>query len=146
MTAAVAIVLADAQATPVSHTFNPFGLDPKTGMFTFEDTSAASAIGNWRIKIALKRPPPPASGVSSKGRTYRASITLEEPVLETLSNSTVSGILPAPQVAYVPRAFVDMVLPERSSLTDRKSLRKMIYNLLNDANVLAVVENLYNLS
>jgi hypothetical protein len=146
MTTAVAIALADAQATPVTHTFNPFGLDPKTGLFTFEDTSAASAIGNWRIKIALKRPPAPSSGVSSKGRVYRATITLEEPVLETLSNSTVSGILPAPQVAYVPRCFIDLVLPERSSLTDRKSLRKMTWNLMNDANVVAVVENLYNLS
>jgi len=45
-------------------------------------------------------------------------------------------------LSYVPRAFVEFVLPERSSLQNRKDLRKMLPLLLADAQVVAMVENL----
>lgn len=135
------IVLADALATPVNHTFVPIGRD-KNGTFWFEDQSAANAIGYWKISIELSKPGPATAKQSSEGRTIRAKIGLHEPVLETVSNATVSGIAPAPTVSYVPRAFSDYVLPERASLQDRKNLRKMMASLLADSQVVSVVENL----
>lgn len=138
------IVLADAQATPVAHTFVPVG---KIGdVFWFEDQSVANAIGYWKISVQGTRPPAPTSGSSSKDRTFRVKIGLHEPVLETLSNSTVSGILPAPTVSYVPRSFMEFVMPERSSLQNRKDLRKMASLLLADTQVISVVETLAVLS
>ncbi len=139
------IVLADAQATPVNHTFVPIGRDA-AGIFWFEDQSQANAIGFWKISCELKRPPPPVAGQSSAERTFRVKIGLHEPVLETLSNSTVSGILPAPMVSYTPRTFVEFVMPERASLQNRKDLRKMAANLLAEAQMLASVENLTYIS
>lgn len=139
--AASNIVLADAQGTPVNHTFVPLGPD-RDGTFWFEDQSQASPIGYWRISYSLKRPSVSAAGQSSNQRTYRASIGLHEPVLETVSNNTVSGIAPAPTVSYVPRCFIEHVLPERSSLQNRKDLRKMAYLLSNEAQYIALVENL----
>lgn len=139
--AAANIVLADAQATPVNHTFVPLGPD-KDGVFWFEDQSAVSPIGNWRISYQLKRPIVPKVGESSKSRTYRAIIGLHEPVLEVVSNNTVSGIAPAPTVAYVSRSFVEYVMPERASLIDRKSIRKMTYNLMNETQMVSLVESL----
>jgi hypothetical protein len=59
-----------------------------------------------------------------------------------VTNNTVSGIAPAPTVSYVPRSFVEYVLPERASLQNRKDLRKMCYNLLNEAQGIALVETL----
>lgn len=139
--AAVNIVLADAQATPVNHTFVPLGPD-KDGVFWFEDQSQASPIGYWRISYQKKAPPVGQAGQNSSTRTYRAVIGLHEPVLENITNSTVSGIAPAPTLSYVPRSFTEYVMPERASLQNRKDLRKMTYNLNNEAQLISLVENL----
>jgi len=135
------IVLADAQATPVNHTFVPIGRD-KNGVYWFEDQSAANAIGYWRISLDLVKPPVATAKQTSEGRTIRAKIALHEPILETVSNSTVSGIAPAPTVSYVPRSFAEFVLPERATLQNRKDLRKMMASLLTEAQVTSVVETL----
>lgn len=139
--AASNIVLADALATPVNHTFVPLGPD-KDGTFWWEDQSQASPIGYWKISYQLKRPVVGSAGASSNQRTYRASIGLHEPILENVTNNTVSGIAPAPTISYVPRFFVDVVLPERSSLQNRKDLRKMGWNLMNETQLIALVETL----
>jgi len=135
------IVLADAQATPVNHTFIPVGRD-KNSVFWFEDQSAANAIGFWKISVELTKPPTPAALTNSSGRTVRARIGLHEPILETVSNNTVSGIAPAPTVSYVPRVFCEFIMPERSSLQNRKDLRKMVALLLAETQMVALVETL----
>lgn len=141
MPQAANIVLADALATPVNHTFIPIGKD-KDGVFWFEDQSQASPAGYWRVSIQLKRPVALKAGQNSNGRQYRAVIGLHEPILEVVSNSTVSGIIPAPVVSYIPRNFNESVIPERSTLQNRKDLRKMSMNLLGNALVVDVLENL----
>jgi len=145
MATAVAIVLADALATPVNHTFNPVGLDPK-GVFWFVDQSQSNTIGYWRISVEILQPGIAQPGESSARRVIRVKVGLHEPVLETVSNSTISGIAPAPTVAYIPRAFTEFVMPERSALIDRQHLRKMHANLLANANIVSVVESLNFLS
>lgn len=135
------IVLADAQATPVDHTFIPIGLD-KDGTFWFVDQAQSNAVGYWRIGIKVKAPAPARVGESSNGRTYRVNVTLSEPILETAGDSSASGIIPAPTVAYIPRTVIEYILPERTTLLDRKNIRKMSYLLLNDAQVINFVENL----
>lgn len=145
MATATNIVLADAQATPVNHTFTPIGLDSKS-VYWFVDQSAANAIGNWKISVEIVQPPAAQPGESSARRVNRVKIGLHEPVLETVSNSTVSGIAPAPTVAYIPRSFHEFVMPERGVLLDRKNIRKMSANLLNDANIISVVEQLQYLN
>lgn len=141
MATATAIVLADAQATPVNHTFSPVGKDGK-GAYWFIDQSAANAIGYWKVSVEISQPGNPQPGESSAKRVMRFRVGLHEPVLETVSNSTVSGIAPAPTVAYIPRVFTEFVIPERAALLDRKNLRKMAANLLADNNIINVVENL----
>lgn len=145
MPQATNIVLADAQATPVNHTFIPVGRDAN-GVFWFEDQSQANSIGFWRISVETKRPGNPAAGVSSKDRTFRAKVGLHEPVLETLSNSTVSGIAPAPTVAYVPRSFHEFITPERSVALDKASMVKMAPLLLQNALMIAVIRDQQELS
>jgi hypothetical protein len=139
--AAVNIVLADALATPVNHTFVPIGPDANK-VFYFEDQSQATPNGFWRISMLLKRPPPAIAGTSANGRSYRVTIQLSELVLETLGTNMVSGIPPAPTVAYIPRAVLEVMLPERAVLQNRKDLRKMIANLLAEAQTIALVETL----
>jgi len=139
--AAVNIVLADAQGTPVNHTFVPLGPD-KDGIFWFEDQSQSNAIGFWRISMQLMRPPAAQAGSNSSNRVYRVKVNLHEPILETVSNDTVSGIAPAPTVSYVSRCLMEMLAPERGSLQNRKDLRKMQYQLCNEAQYIALAETL----
>lgn len=139
MATATNIVLADAQGTPVNHTFAPFGT--ADGVFSWVDSSATNEIGFWRISAKLKRPQAARPGQSSANRVTRVTLTLSEPVLETVSNNS-AGYIPAPTVAYIPRASVEFILPERGALLDRKNIRKMMALLLADANVVSIVENL----
>jgi len=143
---ATSIVLADAQGTPANHTFAPHGPD-KEGTFWFVDpvgdvsNGNGAAIGAWRVSIQLKSPVAPAAGTNSQTRTYRAVIGLHEPAISATDYGS-NGLEPAPTVAYTPRCFVEFVLPERSPLENRKHLRKMVYNLLNNAQVISCVEDL----
>ena len=136
------IVLADALGTPVNHTFVPLGPDSK-GVFWFEDQSAAAGIGNWKISVEIRRPGPAKQGDNSSGRTNRVVLGLHEPILETLGNNSVSGVVPAPTLSYISRAIVDVIMPERATLQNRKDLRKMFALLLADTgNIIPVIENL----
>lgn len=144
MALAVNIVLADAQATPVNHTFIPLGPD-KAGVFWFEDQSQSSPIGYWKISIESKRPGPASVGANSSSRVIRVKVGIHQPVLETISNSTVSGVAPAPTVSYIPRSFTEYLIPERATLLDRQNARKMNANLQANAQVVAIVETLASL-
>lgn len=139
MPQAANIVLADAADTPVNHTFVPLGQD-SNGVFWFEDQSAPSAIGFWRISVETKRPPQPQAGASTDGRTFRVRVGLHEPILANVTNSTVTGVEPAPQLAYVVRTFTEYVLPERTTHLDRKNIRKMNAALQANSLIIAIVE------
>jgi hypothetical protein len=133
------IVLNDAAATPVAHTFNPArqGLVANSQVAEFEDrvVNGGIPVGFYRFSIDFSRP-------MKQRKSYRVKLKLETPVLETVSNSTVSGIAPAPTVSYTPLVQIDVVIPERSSLQIRKDLRKMIYEALNNTQVVNAIENL----
>lgn len=143
MPQAANIVLADAQATPVNHTFIPVGRD-RNGVFWFEDQSFGNSVGYWRISVETRRPANAAAGTSAT-RSYRTVIGLHEPVLETLSNNS-AGFTPAPTVAYVPRTFCEFVDPERSTLQNRKDMAKMVPLLLQNNLIAAVLQNHEELS
>jgi len=142
MAAAANIVLNDAQATPVAHTFIPLGPD-QNDVRWWEDQSGASPLGYNRISMALVRPSlTAAQGVSSDKRVCRVKMQLHTPKLENTTNSTVSGVQPAPTLSYVPRVSVEFILPERSALQDRKDIRKFAQFLLADTAIVNAVESL----
>lgn len=133
-----AIVLADAAGVPVNHTFSvngsssiPMGRDV-IQRAEFVDRSATSAIGNWKINMDYKQ--------RTSDGAWKQVVHLRIPVLENVSNSTISGIAPAPTVAYTVEAKVEYTIPQRATLLDRQNVRKMVYNLLNNAQVVALVE------
>lgn len=140
---ATSIVLADALAVPVNHTFIPLGPDAQ-GVWWYEDQSFATPVGFWRVSIHLTRAKPPAAGTSSSDRVARVKVGLHEPSLETMSNNS-AGLVPAPVVAYVLRTLTEYILHERSTLQNRKDLRKMNALLQADPQVIAAVETLQNI-
>lgn len=135
------IVLADAQATPVNHTFIPIGRDAN-GVFWFEDQSASSSIGFWRVSVETKRAP--ISGGTASG-TYRTKIGLHQPVLETLGTNQ-AGLTPPPTVAYVSRAIVEFIDPARSLQQNRADASKMFPLLLQNSLVQDILKTHQELS
>lgn len=137
MAAIANIVLADALGTPVNHTFEPAR---STADFAqWEDRSSTYYVGYNKITMQLKRP----SGSQKTGnRNLRAMVKIETPKLENVTNSTISGIAPAPTVAYRLTKESVYVLPERCALQDRKDLRKYGANLENNQFVIDLVESL----
>jgi len=124
MSAVASIVLNDAQATPVAHTFIPLGPDTK-GVWWWEDQTGVSSIGYNRISMQLIRAGNPPAGSNAGERVNRVKLALYTPKLETISNNS-AGLIPPPTVAYVVRCNVELILPDRAVLQDRKDMRKYL--------------------
>jgi len=139
MTAIAALTIADGQATPANKTFSPVNIDA-TGVAKWADRSGGIAIGFNTVSMRL-RTPPTAGKISSADRVYRLSLRVATPVLEVTSASTGTGIQPAPTKAFEPLATIELVLPERSTMQQRKDLLAYVKNYLNNAVVKAAVED-----
>lgn len=132
------IVINDGAATPVAHTFTPLGKDEK-GVFWFEQTAPVpmNALGAKRIGISVSRP---TNGNRLSGNA-RAVVSLWSPVLETLGTNS-AGIVPPPTLAYQCSDRQTFDLPERSTKQERKDTRVLMMNLLNNALVISVIDDI----
>jgi len=130
MSAIAPLTLADGQATPVNHTFNPIAIDA-SGVARWADRSGGIAIGYPVVSFSVKAP-------AAKGsRNYRIVAKVTVPTLEQTSPSTATGIQPAPSVAYNLIGNLEFVIPERSTLAQRKDLLAYVKNLMATAVVTA---------
>lgn len=126
------IVINDGASTPVAHTFAPVTI--LGTMASYADRSSGISVGYPTITASLTAP-------SKTSRLYKARLKVVFPVLETISNSTMSGIAPAPTKAYDLTADMTFLMPERSTLQDRKDILALAKNLLANAVTTALVEN-----
>jgi hypothetical protein len=133
MSAIAAIVISDGQATPVAHTFNPVASAPNA--FYRESQSGLALIGQGRISTPVK------FSQSGDG-VNRVTVKLELPALETITAQNAQGYTAAPKVAYTNTAFVTFLLPGRGTAAQRKDLRVLLTNLLANAQVVDLIENL----
>lgn len=139
MAAIANIVLNDAQATPVAHTFAYASADNQrgSGQVVYEDRAIGVYIGYNKLTLAITRP---KGETRSASRNLQLMIKIETPKMEVLSNSTVTGISPAPTVSYRPVAELKVTMPERAQLQDRKDLQKYLREALNNAFVTDLFE------
>lgn len=103
----------DGAATPVSHTFS-FSKE-ENGVLHYVDRSGGIPAGYPRLTVSLKEPANPNGN-------WKARYDVRVPVLEVTSPSTMTGIQPAPTVAYEMIARHEYILPGRSSTQNRKDL------------------------
>lgn len=126
------IVLTDAASTPVNRSF--YVLPPqKNGILAWIDRTQAILKGQNRLSLEQRE-----STRSTNAR--KVHWKLETPVLEQTSASTSTGIQPAPTLAYTLLGSIELVMPDRSTLQERKDLLAMLRDLLNEAIVTAQVE------
>ena len=133
------ISINDGKTTPVSHTFYTNGAgwsESLNGILSsWVDRSAAAAVGFWKISLSFKEP-------SKQRKNYIVVAKSEVPVLENVSNSTVSGIAPAPTVSYNPLSKTEFSIPERSTIDARKDQLAIHRNFLAHAVVTSAVHDL----
>lgn len=136
------IVINDGAATPAAHTFVPSS--DSDGVSLFEDKASGIAIGFNSIMVRVRRPIPATAGTASdaKNRVYRVNLNVVTPIMESTSASTGTGIPPAPTVAYTPRCNMEWLLPERSTTQNRKDLVAYVANLLANADIKKVLQDL----
>jgi hypothetical protein len=125
------ITVPDAATTPVNHTFGPNKIDGDTARWN--EKSASHASGYWTLALSLRDP-----AGSNGSRVYRSQLSLNVPVLVT---EVINGVS-VPKVAYTMRANVELILPQDSTLQNRKDLRKILEGLIGNALVKSVVEDL----
>jgi len=122
MTAFAAITLADGQATPVNHTFDPVTID-RSGIVSWNDRVGGINLGYPAVTLLVRQP--------VKGsRAVKVSYKVVTPILEVTSPSTASGIQPAPTKAFDILFSCDFVLPERATLAQKKDLLAFAKNAL----------------
>lgn len=132
MSAIASITIDDGQATPVSHTFNPIMSSPAT--YRENGNASVPLVGQSDIQLSL---------VDGKnGPVNRAKLTLRIPVLETTTGSSYAGYEAPPKIAYYMQANLTVLLPNRSTGSQRKDLRVLLKNLLSDAQVVSLIDNL----
>ena len=133
MAAMANIVLADGQATPANHTF--VAVSNSNGLFIWEELNPDASVGNRRISASLKQP---ANGSVN----YKATIKVWNPKLEVSSPSTSTGYQPAPKVAYMLACTMDVTIPQRSALADRKDETAFMTNILQNSQIIDILNNL----
>lgn len=125
------ITVADAAATPVNHDFVVVSNDG--GTTKWEERSASHPSGYWKLAITFRNP------VSNSGsRVYRANMNLDIPILVT---ETVNGVA-VPKVAYVMRFFGEVLLPESSTLQNRKDHNKILTGVLGSTQFQGILNDL----
>lgn len=138
MSAFANLVLTDATSpTPVNHTFGPVRID-ENGVAWWADRSGGVALGYPIASLSVREP---VGSPSAASRVYKETVKLEFPVLEQTSPSTATGIQPAPTKAYTLVASLELLLPERSTLQNRKDLAAMMRDFISEAIVTTAIEN-----
>jgi len=117
------IIINDAQAIPVSHTFTP----QNAQMGTSEPAlllNRASGIyaGFERLTVLVRR--------SESNKASKVMLKLVKPTLAVTSPNTASGIQPQPTVGYTCLAEVNFTFPDSSTLAERADMRQLVAGLL----------------
>lgn len=142
MPALAPIVINDGATTPVAHTFSPSGPD-KNGVTYLYDRSGGIAIGFPSLALDLREPLSAKAGqASNANRIFRATAKVVFPILEVTSPTTGTGIQPAPTKSYDMTVKIEFLLPERSSLQNRKDILAYAKNILANSNMASLVLDL----
>lgn len=122
------ITINDGAATPVSHVFTPVQSSPNP---VWRDSVASKAYLASQFGIVAVR----KSNPSSKGLT-RVKLSLALPTMGT-------GVsLPASEVDYSHQVTVEFICPNRGIKQERKDMRVLLANLLADAQVIDMIDEL----
>lgn len=127
------ITINDGKSTPVAHNYYPISNTP-AGYREAISNVAQAGQGRLTLSDSLTEK---AAGMN------RVRVKLELPVLETAAaNGSYSGYIAGPGVAYTVTADVSFILPNRSTEAERKDLRVLLINALQNTQTVDLVDKL----
>ncbi len=129
------IVVPDAAATPVNHTFNKVKIAGDTAYFS--ENSNTSSLGYWTLQMTQRLP---LAGQTEK--VYRTQAKMSVPVV---SLETINGIV-RPRLEYTMRSSVEHIIPVEATLQNRKDQRKVFVGIQNDTSFVSMVESQLNIT
>lgn len=126
MPSASSIVLADGQATPANHTFQPQSVTPERTVLV--DRDSETSAGQKEIIVGFV----PAKG---QRKTTRVSLRFNMPVEATDSD----GIT---RVAYTARLDSNLIIPDEATQAERDDFAAFVKNAFADVVLNGYVSNL----
>jgi len=136
MATAVNMVINDGQVTPVAVTFTPVFRDAN-GVYWFHDLVETNPLLRRMISISLKNP-----SRGQKEPMYKANVRVFIPTPDITSPTTGTGIQPAPSKAYTTVSDMTFMIPQRSTLANRRDAEAFSRNLLSNTLVQGVLRDL----
>ncbi len=124
------ITIKDGATTPADHVFSPVKIDGDVA--TFANRTSGVPAKYETLTISNRDPN------GGNGQVNRVQISLAIPVVADGSDPAVK----AGTVIRTLRFDGTLLEPVTSTLQERKDLRALTWNVMNDATVKAVVENL----
>lgn len=125
MPSASNIVLADGQATPANHTFEPKRIGPDLAVFS--DRDSTTSAGQKQLILGF-------SATSANRSTDRVTMRIAMPIEQVVDGVTV--------VAYTARVSCDVVIPESLTQAQRDDLAAFFKNAAADAIVQGMITDL----
>lgn len=119
------IAIADAETSPVTHTFAPVTTDGSLAILA--NRSATSPQGFETLRVALNQPKTAKSA-------YTLDIGFNDPVEAVVDSQNV--------VVRNNSAKLTLNFSPQSTSQERKNTLKLMYNLLNHATVVAMTDTL----
>lgn len=133
MPALSSMTLADGATTPVNHTFAANGVSSDNTV-TWMDKDHGTPVSYTKVTSRLRDPVQPAGNVASASRVYRHVMKITMPVV-----ATVDGV--ETKVGELSREIITL-LPETSTLQQRKDLNALANSAMVHAHLKAQVESL----
>jgi hypothetical protein len=124
------ITINDGQATPVAHTFEP--IKSTLPALYRESLADVPVIGNGRVSVNNRT----TNGLN------KVTVLLELPALETATGGNPEGYTAAPAEAYKHQVKAEFILPDRGTVAQRKDLRVLLLNLLANAQIVDLIDEL----
>lgn len=131
------IVLNNGVATPVAHTFEPAGRDVN-GVPQFNDKLLGVALAYPQLSLSLRRP-------TKTNRNYKVMGKIIVPTLEAATGVNSQGFTPPAAIAYATMGVFEFVIPERSTLAERKDVLAYVKNALANALIASMVTDYVDL-
>jgi hypothetical protein len=131
MPANAAIAIQDGASAPVTHTFSPTKIDAN-GIATFEERVSGVPIGYPTITWSVRAPTKGSS-------TYKVTGKLTQPKVVDVTDSSGKTVK---TVDYTNLATIDLVVSNKSTKQERKDLRVLVANALNNALLVTSADDL----
>lgn len=124
----------DGKATPESHVFVPIK-SGENALYRRTGVAGQPAVAMESVKTSAKL-------VSTANGVNKIDIELVVPVLEQTSSGAGTGYIAPPALAHELRGKLTLFCHQRSDSAGRKDLRLLLSNLLKDAQIVDLIDNL----